>query len=143
MFSSSESVLVNRDRKHVYSVAETYPQFARFFRFGEILKQNDHEMIVKIGSTICGLHTSWVGHGKKIKFESIEFVQTEGLLKGLVAVWKFQDHDKSTEVTISSSFNLKVPLAGEPLEWLLGTFKVRKTVRMILEALKKEAESPI
>ena len=141
MFASSESVLVNKDRKHVYGVAETYPQFAKFFRLGETLKQNDKEMVVRIGSTICGFPTTWIGHGRKTKFETIEFVQTEGLLKGLVAVWKFEDKGGSTGVTISSRFALNVPVAGGLLEWLIGTFKVKKTVRMILEALKEEAES--
>lgn len=141
MFKSSESLLVHRDRKRVYGVAETYPNFAEFFRERVTLKNNDQEMIVKIGSTLFGIPTSWVGYGKKKQFESIEFIQTEGLLKGLIAVWRFRDHHAGTEVTINSSFSLNIPVLGKPLEWFIGTLKVKKTVRMILKALKKEAES--
>ena len=140
MFKSSESILIGRDRKHVYRIAESYPLFAVFYQSKEILKQNEKEMVVKIGSKILGFPTSWTGHGKKTQFESIEFVQIEGLLKGLVAAWKFRDLGEFTEVTIDSSFNMDVPVLGRLLEWFMGTFKVKKTMALILKALKAEAE---
>lgn len=143
MFANTQSIIINRNRKYVYTVAETYPKFATFYQIRETISQSDDEMIVKVGSTLFGFPTSWIGQGKKTKFESIEFIQIEGILKGLIACWKFEETGLSTKVTISSKFILSIPLFGKLLEWIIGTFKVKKTVKLILEALKKEAESTI
>lgn len=141
MFSCSESIIVNARRERVYRAAEDYPRFATFYTAGEILENTEHAMVVRVTSTLCGIPISWKGHGKKVPFESIEFVQTEGLLKGLTALWTFRDQDHMCRVTIDSRFSLKIPAIGKLAEHLIGKYKVQKTITMILEALKRRAES--
>lgn len=134
-------MIIRRARPEVYRIAERYPLFATFFRSREILAQSEQELVVRVGSTLWGYPTTWIGRGKKIKNESIEFVQTDGLLKGLVALWKLEDTGSSTKVTIAFHFNLAIPAIGHALEWLIGTYKVKRTVRLILLAMKKECET--
>jgi ribosome-associated toxin RatA of RatAB toxin-antitoxin module len=140
VFSCSESILINETREQVYRVAEEYPRFATFYKAGEILENTDRTTVVRITSTLCGIPISWRGHGKKVPQESIEFVQTEGLLKGLSALWTFRDHNQICRVTIESHFSLEIPVVGRLVEQLLGRYKVRKTIRLILTALKHRAE---
>ena len=141
VFSCSETILINEAREHVYHAAEEYPRFATFYTAGEILENTQHAMVVRITSTLCGIPISWRGHGKKTPYDSIEFVQTEGLLKGLTALWTFEDHNRSCRVTIDSRFSLNVPIIGKLAEHLIGKYKVHATIKMILEALKRRAES--
>lgn len=141
MFSCSETIIVNEKREQVYRAAEEYPRFATFYTAGEILENTERAMVVRITSTLCGIPISWNGHGKKVPYDSIEFVQTEGLLKGLTARWTFRDHNHSCRVTIDSRFSLNIPIIGKLVEQLIGTYKVRKTITMILEALKHRVES--
>lgn len=140
MFSCSESIIVNATRAHVYRVAEEYPLFATFYKAGTILENTERTMVVRITSTLCGIPVSWDGRGKKVPYESIEFLQTQGLLKGLTALWRFRDHNQACCVTIDSRFSLRLPIAGTLVEQLLGRYKVRKTIKLILEALKHRAE---
>jgi ribosome-associated toxin RatA of RatAB toxin-antitoxin module len=99
-------------------------------------------MRVRIGSTILGLPTSWIGEGKKTRFDSIEFLQTEGFFKGLLAKWTFVSLSPSaTQVTIHIQLQMTVPLIGALVERILATVKIRPTVKGILAELKRAAES--
>jgi ribosome-associated toxin RatA of RatAB toxin-antitoxin module len=141
MFTGAESIVIRRPRAEVYRIAERYPLFATFYRSREILAQSETEQVVKVGSTLWGYPTTWTGRGHKVKNESIEFVQTDGLLKGLVALWKFEEMESSTKVTIAIHFHLAISGIGYGLEWLIGNYKVKPTVRMILLALKEVSET--
>jgi ribosome-associated toxin RatA of RatAB toxin-antitoxin module len=140
MFTGSEAAVIQRGRQEVYRLAETYPLFATGFRAGEILAQSPDEIVVKVGSSIWGYPTTWIGRGTKTKDESIAFVQTDGLLKGLQALWKFEDVESFTKVTITFHFTLRIPGIGPLLELLIGELKVKPTVKMILRSLKKASE---
>ncbi len=140
MFVGSESAVIGRQRREVYQVAETYPLFATCFRAREILAQSHDELVVRVGSSIWGYPTTWIGRGTKTKNQSIAFVQTDGLLKGLSALWKFEDVESFTKVTITFRFALQIRGIGPILEMLIGEFKVKPTVKMILRLLKKASE---
>ena len=140
MFVASESAVIQRRRPQVYQVAETYPLFATGFRAGEILSQSPDELVVKVGSSIWGYPTTWIGRGTKMKDQSIAFIQTDGLLKGLQALWKFEDVESFTKVTITFRFTLDIPGIGPLVESLIGKLKVKPTVKMILRSLKKASE---
>ncbi len=141
MFTCGDSILIARKREHVFKTAETYPCFVRFFRYGKILYQDDELMRVKIGAKIFGVPTSWIGEGKKKKFETIIFTQTQGLFKGLIATWTFKEMKESTLISINVDFEFRVPLIGNFLENVLGKTVVAKTVRGILREMKREAET--
>src|SRR5581483_897393 len=141
MFTCHDSIVINSKRENVFRVAETYPCFIRFYRYGEILYQDDETMRVKIGAKIFGIPTSWIGEGKKKKFETIEFIQTQGLFKGLIAIWRFKEAEESTILSINISFGFRVPLIGKSLENFLGEKMVTKTIKGILMEMKRESET--
>jgi len=141
MYTCEESIIINKPRQYVFAVAETYPLFVTFYRSREILFQDAQTMTVRIGSEILGMKTSWIGEGRKKRFESIEFTQTQGIFKGLLAVWNFEDRSSDvTSVTIHIRFSLNLPMIGKFLEQFLGNVKVKKTIRGILMELKRESE---
>lgn len=141
MFTCQDSITIDRAREQVFRIAETYPHFVRFYRCGEILHQDDENIRVKVGAKFFGFPTSWIGEGKKKRFETIEFTQTQGLFKGLVALWTFGDAGQSTIVSIKIKFSFDLPIAGSFLESLLGEKMVAKTIGGILKELKREAEA--
>lgn len=141
MFTCQDSITIDRTRGHVFRIAETYPHFVRFYKSGEILHQDDENITVKVGASFFGVPTSWIGEGKKRRFETIEFTQTQGLFKGLVALWTFRDAGQSTTVSIKINFSFDVPIAGRFLEHLLGKKMVAKTIAGILKELKRESEA--
>src|SRR5579862_7374873 len=106
MYTDRISIKIDRPRKHVFQIAETYPRLVSFYKSGEILYQDDKCIKVRVTSNIFGIPTSWEGKGEKKKYESIEYIQTRGLFKGLVAAWHFKDADESTVVSIRVSFAL-------------------------------------
>jgi ribosome-associated toxin RatA of RatAB toxin-antitoxin module len=141
MFTCQDSITIDRERAHVFHVAETYPHFVRFYRRGEILHQDDETIKVKVGAKFFGVPTSWIGEGIKKRYEAIEFTQTQGLFKGLVALWTFKDSGRSTIVSIKIKFSFDFPIVGRFLEHLLGEKMVAKTIQGILKELKRESES--
>jgi ribosome-associated toxin RatA of RatAB toxin-antitoxin module len=98
-------------------------------------------MRVRVGSTVLGVPTTWVGEGRKTPFEKIEFTQIQGLFKGLTATWRFTDAKADTVVSIHICFAFPIPVIGGSLAKLIGNLTVRKTVRKILAELKREAEA--
>jgi ribosome-associated toxin RatA of RatAB toxin-antitoxin module len=143
MYNSVDSIVINKPREHVFRVAETYPCFISFYRSGEILYQDEKTIKVKISSEILGVPTSWIGDGKKKRFETIDYTQTQGFFKGLKAIWSFQELGESTIVSIDINFKLNLPVIGSFVEHFMGTRKVSKTVKGILSELKREAESKL
>lgn len=141
MFECHDSITIDRKKELVFKTAETYPLFVRFFRYGEILYQDDEMIKVKIGAKIFGIPTSWIGEGKKKKFEKIEFIQTQGLFKGLIATWSFKEMGESTIFSIHIKFKFNIPLVGKLLENYFGTKMVAKTIQGILREMKREAEA--
>lgn len=141
MFTCQDSIIIDKVRGHVYRIAETYPHFVRFYRCGEILHQDDKIIKVKVGAKFFGIPTSWIGEGIKKKFETIEFTQTQGLFKGLVALWTFKEAGETTIVSIKINFNFNIPIIGSFLERLLGEKMVAKTIQGILKELKRESET--
>ena len=141
MLQGSTSILVDRELPQVYRIAETYPHFATFYHTRETLFSNEREVTVRVGSSLLGIPIQWIGHGQKVPLRSIEYQQTEGLMKGLVVLWEFDAVGSATRVTLT--WNLK-STSFSPLrlvQWLIGKAKVKATVQRILRALKSQAES--
>ncbi len=129
----------NRKINRVYKIAETYPCFVSFFSSdSRIIRSTDEEMQVEVYTKLLGLFpTKWTGLGKKVRHRQITFTQTQGLFKGLTAIWSFQEVPDGTEVSIETSFSKpKIGILGE---WVLGRFLVEKTTRKILQELKNKA----
>lgn len=140
MYKGVQSILIRAPRKKVYEIAEKYPSFVRFFsKRSRIVEQSNQHSYVVVCSRLLGLFPKrWRGRGVKKRYRKIEFVQTEGLFKGLKAIWLFKNLKNGTRVFIRTSFSK--PRIGNVGEWFLGRLLVESTTRKILSELKYAAE---
>lgn len=141
MFKGNQSILICAEKEHVYQIAVTYPRFVSFFSKGsQVLAEDERSMSVLVCTKLLGFFpTRWIGHGMKQPFQSIEFIQEQGVFKGLKAVWTFSETHQGTLVTIATTFSKKLlPPFGEKV---LGTLIVEKTTKKILLELKRAAET--
>ena len=143
MFEGNQSILIRAAKRHVYQVASTYPKFVRFFLKGsKILYEDEQSLKVQVCTRLLGFFpTKWIGTGIKRPFDCLEFVQEEGLFKGLKAVWSFRENRKVTVVKISTNFSK--PRLGSIGEKILGMLVVEKITKKILTELKRSAENPV
>ncbi len=141
MVSSKSSISIKNRLKDVYDIATTYPRFVRFFNKKVVLISTESFLSVKVGMKRFGINFEWSGEGLKIPNQTISFVQTQGLLKGLKAVWEFKSVDEyTTSVNIKTDFQVKIPLIGNPVERILSYYLVENTTRNILAELKIASE---
>ncbi len=140
MFTGAQSIAISANQKEVFSIAETYPKFVGcFLPQSQIINQSNNRMEVKVCSKLLGFYrTEWYGQGTKKPYREIFFEQTEGLFKGLTAVWIFEENDGITKATITTTFSK--PTLGKFLEYCLGKLIVEGTTREILRELKNKAE---
>lgn len=138
MFNGVQTIIIPFERKTVYEAAETYPYFVSFFsKNSKVIEQNDVYVKVEVHTKLLGFFpTKWEGIGKKQRYQSIYYTQTQGLFKGLTAVWNFEDLNNGTRVSIRSTFS-KLGLLDK---WLLGKFVVESTTQRILAELKHYLE---
>jgi ribosome-associated toxin RatA of RatAB toxin-antitoxin module len=142
MAESCSHITINRGVRRVYDVAQTYPTFVTFFSKKQVVSADETQLSVRAGMKRYGINFEWAGIGKKIPYESINFVQTEGLIKGLRARWKFQNiTPESTLVEIRTSFQLNLLLFNSSIEKGLSSILVENTTRRILNDLKLACET--
>ena len=139
MYITKRSIVIDRELKNVYEVAETYPTFVGFFLEGtRILDKSDDHLKVEVHNRLFGFRTHWQGEGVKRQYRNIRFRQTQGLLTNLLARWSFLPVGKKTKVTIMTRFSKwwLTPLG----EQYFGKFIVEKVTQGILEELKLKSE---
>lgn len=134
------SICINAPVKYVFHTAARYPLFVSHFKERKILAQDQDDITIQAGYSLCGiLPVRWVGHGKKDPYKAITWEQTQGLLKGMRAYWRFDDLGNQTQVSIKTQVTIPLPIVGKLMEWAVGGI-VSKNVRGILKSLKQAAE---
>lgn len=140
MFETESSIDIAGSLEKVYAIAETYPRFVPFYEIKEILFEDEEKIIVKISSSFYGIKLTWEGEGLKNKNNSINFIQTKGLLKGLKARWTFEDlKDNTVKVSIRSQIDF-IFFLGKIFEKFLGVLLIPNTLKRILYSLKYAVE---
>lgn len=123
-----------------YRTAENYPLFVESFQDKKIIWSDELSSKVRITNLFFKIPLTWEGEGKKIKNESIHWIQTSGLLKGLRASWIFKPNEKAgTEIVIKAAFSTK----GVRRVFLniVAPILIGKAVNRILVSLKKACEN--
>lgn len=144
MAESEASIVVKRDIDSVFSVADTYPSFVDFY-FNKQILDGDCSSVRKV--RMCARFFGnvifcWEGTRTKcIKNSEIEWVQTEGLLKGLKAVWLFASQSGVTHVTLKCFYNPSVFLFGSLLGYLANVLFIHKTLPRLLSSLRVACEA--
>lgn len=140
MFTGIQTITIPVKKELVFKIAATYPTFVQFFeRRSRILSKTDSEMSVEVHTKLFGfLRTKWEGKGYIDSNREIRFEQTEGLFKGLNALWTFNEDNRGTHVSIKTTFTKQLPLF---IEAWLGKNVVEKTTKKILIELKNASVS--
>jgi ribosome-associated toxin RatA of RatAB toxin-antitoxin module len=129
------SILIDSPIQKVYKTAETYPTFVKFYTIKSIIENNDNRLVVDVGYRLFGFSIHWIGMGDKIKFHSINYVQTEGFLKGMRANWNFISEGNKTRVSIDIEIKKSILF----LNWFIKK-RVQKISNGILQDLKDTTE---
>lgn len=136
---AEHKISINVPLEKVYQTAETYPLFVESFQDKRILSSNEEALRVRITNIFFNVPLTWEGEGKKKKNESISWIQTNGLLKGLRADWIFAPiEDSKTEVTIKGEFSAE-GVTGIFLNFIAPAL-IAKATNRILKSLKLAAE---
>ena len=131
-------VIINKNLDYVYKKSESYPLFVSKYNVKKIINVSESNVSVEVGMKIFGLQLLWSGVGCKTRNQSIEYIQTLGLLSGMHAYWSFSEiADEVTKVVIKTRFK-KIFLLGFILNILL-----KKTTDSILFDLRKSSEGGI
>lgn len=139
MFKTSCSIIISAPLPFVYQTALTYPAFCSLYRPGScILRQDEKTVEVQINSTFLGKPLTWYGYGVKTKNRKIEYTQVSGLLKGLKAVWLFEQAMDKTKVSTMVTFQKGPWPLSFFLERFFGKLGVEPTIAQNLNDLKAE-----
>lgn len=132
MVSCSKSILVSKELKRVYEIAERYPNFVDYYERKEIIFSDEKCSEVRITASFFGFPVTWEGKGVKERNKSISWMQSKGLLKGMRADWVFSEIDQGIRVSLTATYESRIPLWGPIAEFLF----IRKTVPKVLECFK-------
>lgn len=135
MYLESSSILIEFLVEKVYQIAETYPTFVKFYDVKSIVENNDSKIIVDVGYRLFGFLIRWIGVGEKVKYSSINYIQTKGFLKGMEARWNFIPLGDNTKVTIDIEVKKSIPF----LDWVIKK-RMKRIVDGILLDLKDAVE---
>jgi len=133
-----DSILVQAQVDRAYQVAEEYPLFVDAFEKKEILRRTDKRSHVRITNRFFNLPLTWEGKGFKRRNEKIAWLQTEGLLKGFKAEWRFIPQGEATEIVIRGLYKGAGPW-GKLVE-AIAPLLVTQGTKKILHFLKLRAE---
>lgn len=142
MITVKEEILINTDLEKVFKVAETYPLFVDFYKDKSLFPQDERKINVEVGLKILGINFKWKAEGLKIKNKKINFIQTQGPLKGLQAAWYFTKLDGKTRVIIENKFKSNY-LLGRLGDIFIANLFVKTTIKKILKELKKKSEEVV
>lgn len=138
---SFASKTIDAPIEKVFSVAENYPHFVGAFNVKKTLYSDESKVRVQVGTVKFGRQFVWEGEGIKDRNNQIDFTQTNGLFKGLKAIWRFKKLDSNkTAVEIETLFNSDFLLFKGLLENLSKKYLIENTTVQILEHLKIQSE---
>lgn len=136
MLTCSGSVLISKELKQVYEIAERYPTFVDYYKRKEIICSDEKYSEVRIEANFLGFSFVWEGKGAKERNNRIAWTQSKGLLKGMKADWMFFEVGHSTRVSLTATYESSIPL-WEHVAMLLF---IRNTVPKVLGCLKIACE---
>jgi len=132
MITCSKSIIIPKDVKKTYQIAERYPEFVDFYKKKEIIRADEFHSEVQIESMFCGLKFAWKGKGIKEKNGKITWIQSKGLLHGMKAEWLFFPLGQETRVTLTVNYFSPIPL----WESVASVLFIKKTIPKLLNCLQ-------
>ncbi len=138
---AKDSIDINMILPEVYRWAANIEEqhlYIPGYHESKIMVEADGAKTVHRIAELDGKTMKWKSKVKFTQDKKIEYVQIEGRLVGMKVLWTFEVPKQGwTRVTITHTYNLKIPLIG----WLIERYKIKpivdKMTRNTLEGLKK------
>ena len=138
------SISIQGKREDVYELAkdmEQFPQYMPDVASVKVVERVDNSTVTEWETLVEEIPICWKEVDEfndselKIKYRLIE-----GDLDKFEGIWKFENTDEGTKVTLTVDFDFGMPTLAELIGPVLE-MKVRENSMMMLEAMKKKIES--
>lgn len=122
---------------------ERWPELLPHYRWVTLLERNGNRKLVEMAASRDGIPVRWQAL-QELDPETpvIRFRHVKGVTRGMEVVWKFQERDGGTLVTIYHELNLRWPLIGNVVaERIIGPQFVANIAGKTLRCIKALAEA--
>lgn len=138
------SISIQGRREDVYELAkdmEKFPQYMADVSSVKVIERDNNSTLTEWETLVEEIPICW----KEIdEFDDgelqIKYRLIEGDLDKFEGIWKFEDLDGETRVTLTVDFDFGMPTLAELIGPVLE-MKVRENSMMMLEAMKKKVEN--
>lgn len=120
MISTINTITVRAPAQLIYALASTtelWPNILPHYRFVHVLSGNGFERTVEMGARRGIIPVQWVAVQRNDALTpSILFRHIRGWTAGMEAVWRFQERNGETTVSISHALDFAFPVASRIVE---------------------------
>lgn len=137
------SILIKGDRSKVYELAkemEKYSSYMPDVQSVKVIKRDGNKTVTDWTTSVEGTPICWKeedifdDQAKRIDYKLIE-----GDLDKFEGMWKFEETEEGTKVTLTVDFDFGMPTLAELLGPILEE-KVKENSAMMLKAVKEKIE---
>ena len=145
MFRGETSVEINENLDKVYEISrkDMVKIISKLRPEVAVLEEKDDYILMRISDYVSGKKFTW---DLKTSYDdnkkTITHIQTEGTIKGLVAIWYFKEiSEDSTQILCVHEFIFKnVPIFRNFISRLIYKLQIKPVVDELFDMIKKEAE---
>ncbi len=138
------SISIQGRREDVYELAkdmEKFPQYMADVSSVKVVERDDNSTLTEWETLVEEIPICWKEMDEFDDRElQIKYRLIEGDLDKFEGIWKFEDLNGETRVTLTVDFDFGMPTLAELIGPVLE-MKVRENSMMMLEAMKKEVEN--
>ncbi len=138
------SISIQGRREDVYELAkdmEKFPQYMADVSSVKVVERDDNSTLTEWETLVEEIPICWKEMDEFDDGElEIKYRLIEGDLDKFEGIWKFEELDGETRVTLTVDFDFGMPTLAELIGPVLE-MKVRENSMMMLEAMKKEVEN--
>lgn len=138
------SISIQGRREDVYELAkdmEKFPQYMADVSSVKVVERDDNSTLTEWETLVEEIPICWKEMDEFDDGElQIKYRLIEGDLDKFEGIWKFEDLNGETRVTLTVDFDFGMPTLAELIGPVLE-MKVRENSMMMLEAMKKEVEN--
>lgn len=146
MKAESSTTVIKGNIDEVFSVAknvEKYSEFIPQFKETRIIREDGNKIIMERKVKIGWLHSNWQSEMVTEENKCIRFVHLSGLLKGMKTKWRFKDTGKEVKIKVLHNFEIRIPIVGRIMEFVIWNIFIKKTAKAMLKKMKERVEGKI
>ncbi|MBI4778363.1 hypothetical protein HY792_05540, partial [Candidatus Desantisbacteria bacterium] len=140
MLHREESIIIHRALPEVFKKAQdivTTLEKSVDYKKVEILDRQGENSSHRSTIRLFGIPVSYTSETVIKQNESINHKQIKGPLRGLKTAWIFDAVGEDTRVAVRHQLDLKIPMIGRWLEWVVYALVIRPLARNFLRGMKQ------